>query len=109
MGARTFVYDQDNRLIRVEESGNVLGTYTYNGLGQRVIKSAGGTSTVFLYNFSGNIIAENHMDGTIVSEYLYFGSNRLAKVDAGSGSLYYYLNNYLGTPVLMTDSSNTVV
>jgi RHS repeat-associated protein len=37
------------------------------------------------------------------------GTNRLAKVGAATGSLYYFNNNYLGTPLLMTDSSGNVV
>ena len=35
---RTFVYNQNNRLIRVEEGLDILGEYTYNGLGQRQVK-----------------------------------------------------------------------
>ena len=31
-GARTFVYNQNSRLIRVEQEGNVLGEYAYDGL-----------------------------------------------------------------------------
>lgn len=106
---KTLIYNQNNRLIRVEEGANVLGEYTYNGLGQRVKKDVEGVETVFLYDFDGNIIAESSLAGTISSEYLYMGSNRLAKVDAGTGNLYYYNNKYLGTPLLMTDSSGNVV
>jgi len=109
MGAKTFVYNQNNRLIRVEEGGNVLEEYTYNGLGQRVIKMAGGNATIFHYDFDGKIVGESALDANLTTEYLYFGSNRVAKVDVSTGAIYYYLNNYLGTPEIMTDASNTVV
>ncbi len=105
----SFIYNQNNRLIRVEEGTEVLGEYTYNGLGQRVLKDADGQVTVFLYDFDGNIIAEGSTDGTVTSEYLYMGSNRIAMADAGTGHLYYYNNNYLGTPLLITDSDGNVV
>ena len=106
---KTLIYNQNNRLVRVQEGANVLGEYTYNGLGQRVVKDADGAETVFLYDFDGNIIAESTISGTMKTEYLYMGSNRLAMVDVSSGNLYYFNNNYLGTPLLMTDSSGNVV
>ena len=46
---KILTYNQNNRLISVEEDSNVLGEYTYNGLGQRIIKEAGGVTTVFHY------------------------------------------------------------
>ena len=93
----------------MEENSLVLGEYTYNALGQRVIKEAGGTTTIFHYDFDGQIIAESLTDGTVTSEYLYVGSCRLAKMDSSTGTLYHYLNNYLGTPLLMTDGQGVVV
>ena len=108
IGSKTFIYNQNNRLIRAEEDSNVLGQYTYNGLGQRVTKVAGVT-TVFHYDFDGNIIGESLTNGTFTAEYLYLGSSRLAKVDVSTGSIYYYHNNYLGTPQLMTDGTGKVV
>ena len=109
LGLKVLTYNQDNRLVKVEEGGTTLGEYIYNGLGQRVIKNAGGVTTVFLYDFDGNIIAESDQTGSISREYLYKGSSRLAMVDVLSGNMYYYGNDQLGTPQIMTDSTNTVV
>ncbi|CAB1058714.1 Rhs family protein, partial [Olavius sp. associated proteobacterium Delta 1] len=107
--SKTFIYNQNNRLIRVEEGLDILEEYTYNGLGQRQIKEVAGVATVFHYDFDGNIIAESLSDGTVTTEYLYMGSSRLAKVDVATGAMYFYLNNYLGTPILLTDDTGTVV
>ena len=109
MGGKTLVYNQKNRLIRVEEGSDVLGEYGYNGLGQRITKTVGGTTTVFHYDFDDKIIGESQSDGTFTAEYLYLGDSRTTKVDVASGNMYYYHNNYLGTPLLMTDDSDTVV
>jgi uncharacterized protein RhaS with RHS repeats len=92
-----------------EENLTSLGEYEYNGLGQRITKIVDSTTTVFHYDFDGNIIGESDDLGTFSAEYLYMGSNRLAMVDVATGDLYYYLNNSLGTPILMTDDSGTVV
>ena len=107
--SRCYVYNQNNWLIRVEEELDILGEYTYNGLGQRAIKAVDGVTTVFHYDFDGNIIAESLSDGTMTAEYLYIGGSRFARVDFSTSVLYYYSNNYLGTPLLLTDATGNVV
>ncbi|MFH2047745.1 MAG: RHS repeat-associated core domain-containing protein, partial [Pseudomonadota bacterium] len=109
IGNRVLTYNQNNRLIKVEVNSTVLGQYTYNGLGQRIIKVASGVTTVFHYDFDGNIIGESDASSVFSKEYLYRGSNMLVLVDVGSGALYYYGNDQLGTPQILTDSTNTVV
>ena len=109
LGNKVLTYNQNNRLIRVEEDSDILGEYTYNGLGQRVIKEVDGVTTVFHYDFNGNIIAESDLDGNFNTEYLYNGKGRVALVDVASGEMFFFLNDRLGTPQMLTDASNTVV
>jgi RHS repeat-associated protein len=111
-GNRTFEYNQNNRLVKVTEDSTVLGEYLYNGVGQRVKKTADGITTYFIYDFLDNIIAESDGTGTIHTEYLYRGRGRLAKADiseTGSVSLYFYMNDRLGTPEAMLDENQQVV
>ena len=107
--SKTYVYNQNNRLVRVEEGLDILGQYTYNGLGQRQLKEVAGVATVFHYDFDGNTIAESLSDGTMTVEYLQVDQSRMAMVTVATGVLYFFHNNYLGTPVLMTDTTSTVV
>jgi RHS repeat-associated protein len=109
IGTKILTYNDDNRLVSVVQGGTTLGEYTYNGLGQRVKKVAGSTTTIFLYDFDGNIIGESNASGTFSKEYLYRGSSRLAMVDVSKSKVYYYGNDQLGTPEILTDSDNTVV
>ncbi|MFC1867172.1 Ig-like domain-containing protein [Thermodesulfobacteriota bacterium] len=109
IGDKELIYNQNHRLIRVDEDSAILGEYSYNGLGQRVVKEAGGISTVFHYDFDGNIIGESDLSGDFSKEYLYRGKGRLALVDVSSGEVYYFGNDRLGTPQILTDSTNTVV
>ncbi|MCK4541357.1 MAG: RHS repeat protein [Spirochaetales bacterium] len=109
IGNKALTYNQNNRLIRVEEDANILGEYTYNGLGQRIIKEVDGITTIFHYDFNGNIIAESDPDGNFSKECLYRGKGRSAMVDVSSGEIYYFGNDRLGTPQILTDSTNTVV
>ena len=66
--------------------------------------------TVYLYDFDGNLAAEADGDtGTILTEYVYNGASRLAMADHATGAVYFFHNDQLGTPELMTDSTNTAV
>jgi len=109
IGSKTFIYNQNNRLIRVEEGESTVAQYTYNGLGERVTKTVGGITTIFRYDLNGKLIAESLPNGTITAEYLYMGKIRIAKVDVSSGNIHYYLNDRLGTPQIMTDDTGTIV
>ncbi len=105
--SRQFVYDQNQRLVRVVDGGVTKGEYVYNGLGQRVKKIANGVTTIFHYNLFGQIIAESDITHGTISDYVYLNGQPLAKIEGTN--VYYYHNDHLGTPQKMTDSSGTVV
>jgi RHS repeat-associated protein len=112
IGNRVLIYNQNNRLIRVEENSTPLGEYTYNALGQRILKEVDSITTVFHYDFDGNIIGESDVSGDFSKEYLYRSSNRLALVDYSAdtnGEIYFLGNDRIGTPIILTDLTNTVV
>ncbi len=109
LGSLSFAWNREGRLIRVESGATPVSQYLYNAFGQRVLKSAGGLTTLYLYDFDGNLISETDGSGAIVTEYLYRGRVRLAMADRATGAVYTFHNNELGTPELMTDSTNTVV
>ncbi len=109
IGDKLLFYNQNNRLVRVEENSTILAQYTYNALGERVKTEADGIQTNFLYGLGGQLIAESTPQGTITKEYLYMGKIRVAMVDVSSQSIFYYLNDRLGTPQLLTDKDGVVV
>ena len=55
MPAAVYTYDARNRLIKVED-GKATVVNTYNGNGQRVSKTTGGSTTHFLYEFDKIIL-----------------------------------------------------
>ena len=85
IGDKTFIYDQNNRLIETREAGSVKGQYAYNGLGQRAVKIAGGKTTLFIYDKDGNLIAEADETGKIQTEYVYLDGQKLAKFAVNPG------------------------
>ena len=50
LGSLTLTYNDRGRLAQVSNTGGTLGQYTYNALEQRIIKTAGSVTTVFLYD-----------------------------------------------------------
>lgn len=85
-GALTFAYDDTNRMNEALVSGVVVGEYVYNGKGERVKKTAGGTTTVFTYDAQGQLIAESDTDGTVKKEYLYLAGQPIAVLVPEVGS-----------------------
>jgi len=82
-------------------------TYQYNALGQRVEKTVGGTTTVFVYDETGHLIGEYTPSGTLIAEHIWL-NNRPIGVITSSG-LYYVHTDQLGTPRVITNSSKTIV
>ena len=57
---REFSFDADNKQGEYRNSGNLLGTYSYDGNGRRVKKTVAGNpeTTIFVYDVSGRLLAE---------------------------------------------------
>ena len=89
------------------ENGPLVATYTYNGIGQRIKKVAGGPTRIFHYDQMGHLIAETGQNGQMISEYVYLGNQLLAMIKPGD-AVYYYHNDHLGTPRVLTDATGTI-
>jgi RHS repeat-associated protein len=60
-GDTHYIFDNFNRLSKVEINNNTIVSYTFDALDRRVSKSANGTTTHYLYNGS-NVIEEYQED-----------------------------------------------
>jgi len=66
-----FIYDIENRLIRVEDgSSNVIAQYAYDPFGRRLSKTVDSTTTYYFYADEG-LIGEYTSDGTQIKAYGY--------------------------------------
>ena len=81
---RTLGYDDRNRLVSIDDGGGSLGTYLYNALGQRVIKTAGGTTSHFHYDQNGQLIAESDNTGAVLREYLFANGTLVGLINIGN-------------------------
>jgi len=105
-GARTYTYDSRGRLLTVKK-GTLTTTYQYNGLGQRVSK----TGTIFMYDLDGHLLGEYDSDGNLIQETVWVGDLPVATLRPnGAGASLYYVNpDELGSPRVVTNTSNQPV
>jgi uncharacterized protein RhaS with RHS repeats len=97
---RTITPDYDNRPKTITKSG-VTATFVYDYAGQRIKKTVGTTTTVYI----GKLYI---CTGSTCSKYIFANGNRIA-VKASSGSRYYYHTDHLGSSSIITDSAGTKV
>lgn len=106
-----YVYDIADRLVRVEDDGGVIARYGYDPFGRRLWKEVGGQKTYYLYAEEG-LVAELDGGGNAQVEYGYYpdsiwGTHPLFLKEGGQH--YFYHNDQLSTPRLLTTIAGDVV
>jgi RHS repeat-associated protein len=105
--ALNYSFDQENRI-----TGANGYTYTYDGDGNRVIKSNGNLAAngTLYWAMTPGVVAETDLAGTTKSEYVFFGGERVARRDGanGSGGVFYYFSDHLKTASVVTDSAGSI-
>jgi RHS repeat-associated protein len=101
----SYTFDQENRLTGAGDY-----TYTYDGDGNRVRKSNGNlaaSGTLYWYMTPG-VVAETDLAGTLKSEYIFLGGERVARKDFPGDTVAYYFSDHLSTASAITDSAGTI-
>ena len=76
----TLSYDALNNLSSYSLGSTVLGNYSYDGDGMRVIKAVNGKTTVYHYDKEGRVISEDDGSGNFIADYIYLNGKLVAKV-----------------------------
>lgn len=91
---RQFIYDGENKQVEVKDQNSAsIGRYFYDGDGKRVKKISATETTVFVYNASGQLVAEY--------------STQIAQ--AQDAKVSYLTNDHLGSPRITTDQNGQVI
>ena len=102
-GIHTYGYDDRGRLVDVD-TGSV--TYEHNGLGQRVLKDDGSTTTLYVYDEDGALLGEYSDTGAAIIEHIHFNGAPVGLIQ-GTDKKYVH-TDHLGTPRAISEG-NTVV
>ncbi len=96
-GTLTLEYDTLNRVRTAKLGTTVLGTYTYNGLNQRIKKVAGSATTLYVFAEDGKLLGEYDSTGAVLQETVWRGDIPIAVLRPGT-VVYYVHADHLNTP-----------
>ena len=104
----TYSYSDRGRLASATSNGITSG-YFINALGQRVKKTVGATTSLFMYDESGQLLGEYDSAGGALYETVYLDEQPVAVLKPAVGTsgykAYYLYADHLNTPRLITDNA----
>lgn len=111
-GVHTYQYDYANRLVSVD-NGNTA-TYSYDPLGRRIRKVAGGVTTDYYYAGHQMIASSTRETGSdattqLTTDYVYSPRTDDVLMAWRGDDKYYFHKNRMGNTVAITDRSGNVV
>ena len=104
-------YDYENRLLYVRDGAVTKAEYTYDALGRRIEKIAGGVTTRYYYD-GWRVLTETDENEAVQREYVY--GNYLDEVlmmivdDGPNRTDHYYAHDHLFSPVALIAADGTV-
>lgn len=103
-------YNQDGRLAAINPGKKtVLASYTYDGFGQRFVKTISSTyGRIYQYGQDGMLLEETDASGVAQADYIYLDGRPISTLNPATGLLYFLHDDMLGTPQLATDSSQNI-
>ncbi|MCB0189495.1 MAG: RHS repeat-associated core domain-containing protein, partial [Caldilineaceae bacterium] len=107
---RTYIWDNANRLVQIDENGTVT-TLDYTAQGEIASRAVGGVTTNFVHHYAlpGSPIMAEVRNGDFVRFYVYTPSGLLLYfIDVPSTEPYFYHFNQVGTTLFLTDDNGNV-
>ena len=107
-------YDCFNRLEWAKKNGSVVARYLYDPTGLRIAKLAGDGTVLEMYDYGldGNLIYHEVPSSNQINSYVWANGQILARVDGvigSSGAKYFYHDDHLGSPEVITNAAGEIV
>lgn len=111
-GAGSRAYDAENKITSAWGGNNQAQLYSYDGSGQRIVRTVDGVATWHVYGIKGELLAEYAANGAAASpqkEYGYRSGELLIVATNGGGPLIQWLvADHLGTPRIILDQTGSL-
>ncbi|HLJ85999.1 MAG TPA: RHS repeat-associated core domain-containing protein [Candidatus Angelobacter sp.] len=106
--SHSYTYDAENRLIAVD--GGSTASYIYDAEGRRVRKTVNNLWTDFIYDPTGNVIAEyeNYQGSAPIWSMEYMRLGGLLIAEYTNRTTYFFHQDHLGSTRLMTNLDKTI-
>ena len=107
-GVRTYSYDNAGRSSTISQNSIIMANL-YDGLGQRVRKSASNVPTNFMYDEQGHLLGEYDQNNAMIREYIWLGDRIIGMYSKDAPNILLRVHtDHLGTPraVTMEDGSS---
>jgi RHS repeat-associated protein len=102
-------YNQDARLAAVNAGTDALASYTYDGFGQRLVKTISSTrGNIYQYGPNGMLLEEANQSGTAQADYIYLNGRPIADLAPSTRTFYSLQDDMLGTPQSASDSTQNI-
>ncbi|MFC1637727.1 RHS repeat-associated core domain-containing protein, partial [Candidatus Margulisiibacteriota bacterium] len=114
-----YTYDPEDRLLQINYPyisvpnvdapliPDTVISMVYDGDGKRVKKTAADGTTLYHYDLINNVLCETDEGGQAKAYYIYANGQRICRVDP-QGKMFFYHNDALGSPALITDEDGEV-
>ncbi|MGX5730800.1 RHS repeat-associated core domain-containing protein [Pseudoxanthomonas beigongshangi] len=106
-GARSFAYNDANRMSGVQQSGVTTRQYAYNGRGEQVRRYLGGTNTYTVYDEAGHWLGDYDDTGAPVQQALWMDDLPVGLLANGQ-QLHYLQPDHLGSPRVVIEAARNV-
>jgi RHS repeat-associated protein len=106
-GYKTYSYDLAGRLVQATDHSSVVATFTYDGSGNRLTKTASSVTTNYAWDENNDLpmLALEWQGSTVLRDYLY--GDRLISMNSG-GAAYYLHHDALNTTSAVTKSTAAI-
>ncbi|MFH1796382.1 MAG: RHS repeat-associated core domain-containing protein [Pseudomonadota bacterium] len=110
---KVYGWNHPGQIASVTRNGVPYGSYTYDYLRRMVVRNVpSGAGTMHrVHDLDGNVIAEYHASGYLMTEYVWLEDRPIAVIaDAGGTPRTLWVHtDHLERPILMTNASGSVV
>jgi len=103
-GVHTYQYDAENRMVSVD--GGATAQYSYDQNNRRIKKVIGSAITHCVWEVSQVIAEHDGNTGGVIVDYVYFGSQMIAKVSGGATQ--YFLGDPLSARLALDPIGNVL-